>query len=44
MIVANEQNMPIAEIVPNLMNYLPLKFDMEENATVCIFVNYLIKK
>lgn len=44
MIVANEQNMPIAEIVPNLMNYLPLKFDMEENATVCLFVNYLIKK
>lgn len=44
MIVAREDMMPVAEIVPDLMNFLPLKFDMEENATVCLFVNYLIKK
>lgn len=44
MIVAREDIMPVADIVPDLMNFLPLKFDMEENATVCIFVNYLIKK
>lgn len=38
MVVAHEDLLPTAEIVPKLMLCLPLKNDMEENSTVCHFI------